>query len=121
MGVIEKIRNLLRSKTEAEIQSFEDELRSRFGFEEFLYATVEGLPITGTFSSYEELSAKVPEVVKILSELEPSGNYTIIAGEKVYTLLKISSEVLMLARGEKILTADEIQELITRSRAELGI
>ncbi|WP_457741378.1 hypothetical protein [Thermococcus sp.] len=121
MGIIDRIKSLLGSKTEEEIRDFRELLKKKFGFEEFLYATTEGLPIMGTFPDYEEFSAKVPEILKSISELKSSNFYSIVAGEYVYTLVQISSEVLMLARGFEILGEEDIQELVDKSRKELGI
>jgi len=121
MGILDRIKSLLGSKTEEEIRDFKELLKKKFGFEDFLYATTEGLPIMGTFPNYEELSAKVPEILKSISELKSSNFYSIVAGEHVYTLVQVSSEVLMLAKGLEILGEEDVQELIERSRKELGI
>ncbi|WP_167914639.1 hypothetical protein [Thermococcus sp. 21S9] len=122
MGLLERIKQFLKTeKTEDEIRGFNEALTRRFGFTSYLYATSEGLPIMGTFEDYELLSAKIPEIVKILAELKPSDVYSIQIGDEVYTLARITSEVLMLGKGNKVLTQEEINELIQLSRSELGI
>ncbi len=121
MSLIERIKSLLRSKTDSEISDFKELLKEKFGFERFLYATSEGLPIMGTFDSHEELSAKLPEIVKRLSELEDSKAYSISANGRIYTIVRITDEVFILGRGFKQLKQDEIEELIEKSRKELEL
>jgi len=121
MRLFDRIKQFLNNKTEEEIEDFNELLTREFGFVEYLYATSEGLPIMGTFKNYEVLSAKLPEIVKNLSELKPSRVYSIKVGDDVYTVVMITSEVLMLGRGIKELTWNEVNKLKELSRSELGI
>ncbi len=92
-----------------------------YGFKKYLYATSEGLPVMGNFEGYEELSAKAPELFKALSELEPANKYTILGEKGDYLLVKVTPDVLLLAETSKKLSATEIEELIERTKKELGL
>ncbi|WP_297464156.1 hypothetical protein [Thermococcus sp.] len=121
MKVLTRIRSFLRAKSSEEIQDFEDFLLKRYGFDRYLYATSEGLPIMGNFSGYETLSAKVPEMFKILSDLEESDTYIVRGKGRIHLLIRITPEVLLLAETRKEPSPPEINELIARTREELGL
>ena len=111
----------MKTKTEEEIKGFEDLLMKKYGFRRYLYATSEGLPIMGNFEGYEELSAKTPELFKALKDLEHSDKYFITGTTSGYLLLRVSPEVILLAEAPKEPSPSEIQELIEKTREELGI
>jgi len=112
MGILGKLLSLIKSMSESEVRDFQELLKVKFGFSRFIYTTSEGLLILGNFEDNEELSAKVPEMLKLLSELEDSTSYLIQAGEHVYSLVKITDDVLMLGKGNKILDKNDINALI---------
>jgi len=112
MGILGKLLRLIKSMSESEVKDFQELLQVKFGFSQFLYTTSEGLPILGNFEDNEELSAKVPEMLKLLSELEDSAFYIIQAGEHFYSLVKIADDVLMLGKGNKRLNESDINALI---------
>ncbi len=119
--MLNRIKRFLKTKTTAEIKSFEDELAHKYGLKRYLYATSEGLPIMGNFDGYEELSAKAPELFKALSELEQSDVYTVLGKTTAYLLVRVTPEVILLAETSKRLTSMEVQDLIKRTKEELGI
>jgi len=121
MGILNKIKGILASWSIEQVQNFEDFLVREYGIKKYLYATSEGLPIMGNFNGYEELSAKSPEFFKILSELDPSREYTIITNKKIYLLLRVTSEVILLAELSRVLSSAEINTLIQKTRDELKI
>ena len=121
MGIMERIKKFLRTKTTEEIENFEEALSKKYGLRKYLYATSEGLPIMGNFEKYEELSAKTPEIFRALSELETSDRYTISGTEKTYLLLRITPEVLLLAETTKKLSPEDITGLIENTKKELGL
>ena len=121
MGILDKIRSFLKTKSEAEIQNFKDELIKEYDFREFLLVTIEGLPIMGTFHNSEELSAKVPEFLKFVSDFEDSTYYILSTGNSTYILVRISEDVLLFAKGERLLRYHEVQELKRKTKNELGI
>ncbi|WP_297507228.1 hypothetical protein [Thermococcus sp.] len=121
MMVLNRIKRFLKTKTTAEIKSFEDELTRRYGLKWYLYATSEGLPIIGNLEGYEELSAKVPELFKVLSELEQSGRYIISGETATYLLVRIVPDVILLAQTSRKLTPVEIYELRERTKKELEL
>ncbi|WP_297064521.1 hypothetical protein [Thermococcus sp.] len=121
MGALEKIKKFLKARTVEEIKSFEDVLVKRYGFKKYLYTTSEGLPVMGNFEGYEELSAKAPELFKALSGLESANKYWISGEKGSYLLIKITPDVLLLAETSKKLSVDEIDELVKRTKKELGL
>ena len=121
MKVFDRIKRFLQNKTTTEIKSFEDELAHKYGLKRYLYATSEGLPIMGNFNNNEELSAKAPELFKALSELEQSNIYTISGETTNYLLIRVIPKVILLAETSKRLTLTEINDLIKRTKEELGL
>ena len=119
--MLNRIKRFLKTRTTAEIKSFENELTRKYYLRRYLYATSEGLPIMGNFEGYEELSAKAPELFKALSELEQSDVYTILGGHMNYILVRVTPEVLLLAETSKSLTSSEVHDLIKRTKEELGL
>jgi len=121
MGIFSKIKSLLKTKTESEIRDFKEQIKEKYNFIDFLYATSEGLPIMGTFSDCEEVSAKLPELVKLLRQFEISEYYEIVTRNVVYIVVRITDDVLMFAEGRKLLTSRDIEDLIYETRRELKI
>ncbi|WP_297550025.1 hypothetical protein [Thermococcus sp.] len=121
MGIMERIKKFLRTKTTEEIENFEEALSKKYGLRKYLYATSEGLPIMGNFEKYEELSAKTPEIFRALSGLEASDRYIISGAEKTYLLLRITPEVLLLAEATKKLSQEEINRIVDETKKEFGI
>ncbi|NJE03393.1 hypothetical protein [Thermococcus sp. MV11] len=120
MRFLEKLRNLLKPGTK-EFGSFQELLERRFGIKEFILATAEGLPISGTLDSVEELSAELPELRKKLSSLEPSDDYIVISKEGIYLILAITDDVVMLAKTEKIPTWERLREIKEATGKELNL
>ena len=120
MSILKRLKALLKPGSE-EFGDFRDMLHRRFGIEKFLLATTEGLPISGTFESIEELSAELPELKKQLSNLEPTPDYLVITPTATYLLTRISSDVMMLAKGSRVLSWEEIEELKNATREELKL
>jgi hypothetical protein len=121
MKLLERIWGFLRTKETHEIQDFTKKLEAKYGFSRYLYATSEGLPIMGDFENYEELSAKIPELLKFLSVLIDQNSYLIKTGEKLYTLVKISPEIIFLGESSKELSSEELQELRRDTLKEFGL
>jgi len=123
MKLILHIKSLLKLKSKEEFADFETWLKNRHGFSEFLYVTSEGLPILGNFKeNIDEIAAEVPELVKALSVLETSKSYAIKTGdESIYVIIRISGDVLMLAKGSKIPRKSDVQEIIQKTRLEFKI
>jgi len=120
MGLRDRLRSLLK-RGSMKFLDFRDMLLKRFGIEDFLLATTEGLPISGTLESIEELSAKLPELKKGLAEVEPSNDYVVVTPRAVYCILQVTSDVMMLTRGTKVLSWEEIEELKDTTRRELKL
>ncbi|GAB6135760.1 hypothetical protein [Thermococcus prieurii] len=120
MGLIDRLRKLLRPESQ-EFLDFKDMLLRKFEISGFLLATTEGLPIGGTLESPEELSAKLPELKKGLSDVEPSNDYLVITPSAVYCILQVTSDVMMLTKGRRILPWEEIEELKRATREELKL
>jgi len=119
MEFLRRIRNLLASKLQDE-GGLERKLRER-GFEEFLYATAEGLPIGGTFEDVEELSARLPELFKSLASVTQSDDHILLTPTAVYVLIKVTEDVVMLAKGRRVPGWDDIEELKRLTRRELKL
>jgi len=120
MSLLDRLRKLLRPGSQ-EFSDFKDMLLRKFEVDGFLLATTEGLPISGTLESLEELSANLPELKKRLAEVEPSNDYLVITPSAVYCILKVTSDVIMLTRGTRALTWEEIEELKRATRRELKL
>lgn len=121
MGILRRIKRFLKTKNAEDVKRFEDILVKRYGFKRYLFATSEGLPIMGNFNGYEELSAKAPELFKVLSELELADKYMIIGDSRIFLLLKITSEVLLLAEVSRALSSAEAEKLVKETKEELGL
>jgi len=120
MGLLDRLRAILKPGSE-NFLDFTDMLAKKYGVEKFLLATTEGLPITGNFESIEELSAELPELKKQLSHLEPCDDYLLATPNYVYIITRLSSDVIMLARGSRFIDWEEIEELKRATREELKL
>ncbi len=118
--VIKKLRELLAKKLKNDRDDV-NHLLEVYGINDFLYATWEGLPIEGSFSDIEEVSAKLPELIKRLEEFSCSECYIIVTPKTTFTILKISREVIALITGTRVLEWDEAKRLKEFIKKELNI
>ncbi len=124
LQVFDKLKMLLNGKRGSEdIQNDIEGLMKKYRFEKVLYTTSEGLPILGTFEDNDMLAARVPELLKVLNQLEPSPIYTIKTadGSDVYSIVEITPEVFLFAKGTRELSPSEVQQLIKDVRSQLGL
>ena len=123
LQVFDRLRVLLNGKKEPEgIQNNIENLMKRYMFKRVLYATSEGLPILGTFEETDLLAARVPELLKMLNNVEPSPIYIIkISNSHMFFIVNITPEVILFAEGMKELSQNEIQRLIEDTKSYLGL
>ncbi len=124
LQMFDRLKMLLNGKKDSKsIKNDIKGLMEKYKFEKVLYTTSEGLPILGTFEDNDLLAARVPELLKALNQLEPSSSYTIKAadGSSVYSLVEITPEVLLFAKGTRELHPTEVQRLVEDAKSQLGL
>ncbi len=121
MGLLKRIKSLFKPENEVELEDFKERIKRKYGFMDFIYVTNEGLPILGTFSNCEEFSAKVPELLKILSQFVLSEHYIIITEGSVYNIIVINKEVVFIGTSTRPLSKERIEKLVNETKRELNI
>jgi len=121
MEIFTRIKAFLTTKSESEIRDFKERIKHRYGLSNFVYLTSEGLPIMGTFPDCDEVSAKVPELTKLLGEFKPSRYYIILTEDAVHTIITVTDDVLMFAEGTRALKEEDIKALIEETIGELRL